>query len=178
MWSGELRIELSFVCAHCSDDNTLGVSTVTVLQVQYNPFGTLETFEIDDPRRHDNNSNGGLIAVSYEARAAGVKRGMRGDEARKICPELQLVTVPTAHGKADLTLYREQGAKVVDILCSGGPVERASVDEAYVDVTAQAQRLLSTAANGGDPWRDVLADARESKVNELHSRIRSCSVMR
>ena len=37
---------------------------------------------------------------------------MRGDEARKVCPELQLVQVPTAHGKADLTLYRSSGKKV------------------------------------------------------------------
>ncbi len=40
-----------------------------------------------------NSSNGSLIAVSYEARAQGVKRGMRGDEARKACREVQLVQV-------------------------------------------------------------------------------------
>lgn len=34
---------------------------------------------------------------------------MRGDQARKVCPEVQLVQVPTAHGKADLTLYRDAG---------------------------------------------------------------------
>jgi nucleotidyltransferase/DNA polymerase involved in DNA repair len=45
--------------------------------------------------------------------------------------------VPTAHGKADLTVYRECGAKVVAVLGAGGPVERASVDEAYIDVTIQ-----------------------------------------
>ncbi len=36
---------------------------------------------------------------------------MRGDEARKLCAkagvEMQLVQVPTSHGKADLTLYRQ-----------------------------------------------------------------------
>lgn len=37
---------------------------------------------------------------------------MRGDQARKACPELQLVQVPTAHGKADLTLYRDAGKQV------------------------------------------------------------------
>ena len=41
-----------------------------------------------------------------------VARGMRGDLARKACPELQLVQVPTAHGKADLTLYRDAGKQV------------------------------------------------------------------
>ena len=37
---------------------------------------------------------GGLIAVNYAARASGVKRGMRGDDARKACPDLILVPVP------------------------------------------------------------------------------------
>ncbi len=37
---------------------------------------------------------------------------MRGDQARKVCPEVQLVQVPTAHGKADLTLYRDAGKQV------------------------------------------------------------------
>lgn len=37
---------------------------------------------------------------------------MRGDEARKLCAELQIVQVPTAHGKADLTAYRAAGKEV------------------------------------------------------------------
>jgi hypothetical protein len=32
-------------------------------------------------------------AVSYEARAKGVKRGMRGGDATKLCPDIQLVQV-------------------------------------------------------------------------------------
>lgn len=39
-------------------------------------------------------------------------RNMRGDEARKHCAELQLIQVPTSHGKADLTIYRNSGSKV------------------------------------------------------------------
>lgn len=41
---------------------------------------------------------------------------MRGDQARKVCPEVQLVQVPTAHGKADLTLYRDAGKQVCALL--------------------------------------------------------------
>ena len=45
------------------------------------------------------------------------RRGMRGDEARKLCAkdgvELQLVQVPTSHGKADLTLYRQNSKQVL-----------------------------------------------------------------
>ena len=46
----------------------------------------------------------------------GVKRGMRGGEARKLCPSLQLVQVPTLNGKADLTLYRKHGEDVLSVL--------------------------------------------------------------
>lgn len=35
-----------------------------------------------------------------------VKRGMKAADARKLCPELSLVQVPTRHGKADISLYR------------------------------------------------------------------------
>ena len=53
--------------------------------------------------------------------------------------------VPTAHGKADLTIYREAGAEVMAVLAAGGAaLERASIDEAYVDVTAAAAALLQS----------------------------------
>lgn len=44
-----------------------------------------------------------LIAVNYEARARGVTRHIRGDDAKAVCPEIQLVRVPESRGKADLT---------------------------------------------------------------------------
>ncbi len=54
--------------------------------------------------------------MSYEARAAGVKRTMRGNEAAKACPGLVLVQVPVAYGKADIGIYRAAGDKVVQLL--------------------------------------------------------------
>ena len=36
----------------------------------------------------------------------GVTRQMRGDDAKKKCPEITLCRVPTANGKADLTRYK------------------------------------------------------------------------
>lgn len=44
-----------------------------------------------------------IIAVNYPARAKGVSRHMRGDEAKKKCPEIELVKVPCVRGKADLS---------------------------------------------------------------------------
>lgn len=79
---------------------------------------------------------GGLIAVNYEARAFGVKRGMRGQEAAKLAKDLHLFRVPEVRGKADLTRYREAGAEVLSVLCQFSEVvERASIDEAYLDLT-------------------------------------------
>ncbi|XP_019182065.1 PREDICTED: DNA polymerase eta isoform X2 [Ipomoea nil] len=85
---------------------------------------------------------GGLIAVSYEARKFGVKRSMRGDEAKQVCPEIQLVQVPVARGKADLNTYRNAGSEVVSILARKGICERASIDEVYLDLTEAAEKML------------------------------------
>lgn len=100
---------------------------------------------------------GGLIAVGYEARAAGVKRSMRADEALKVCPGLNLVSTPTTRHKvsrprlqsgfferakglqADLTKYRKASAEVFAVLNAFQPealvVEKASIDEAYLDLS-------------------------------------------
>ncbi|CAL5373954.1 unnamed protein product [Camellia sinensis] len=69
---------------------------------------------------------GGLIAVSYEAYKYGVKRSMRGDEAKQVCPQIQLVQVP-----------------VVSILARKGRCERASIDELYLDLTDAAEAMLA-----------------------------------
>ncbi|XP_057417292.1 DNA polymerase eta isoform X2 [Lotus japonicus] len=85
---------------------------------------------------------GGLIAVSYEARSFGVKRSMRGDEAKEVCSQIQLVQVPVARGKADLNSYRNAGSEVVSVLSQKGRCERASIDEVYLDLTDAAREML------------------------------------
>jgi nucleotidyltransferase/DNA polymerase involved in DNA repair len=60
------RSRMTIVSHPCLRGKPLGVA-------QYNPFGDLATRRPDE-NRHMNNSNGSLIAVSYEARAFGVKR--------------------------------------------------------------------------------------------------------
>ena len=37
---------------------------------------------------------------------------MRGDEAKRVCPGINLVQVPVARGKANLNLYRSAGVEV------------------------------------------------------------------
>lgn len=47
--------------------------------------------------------NFSIIAVNYEARDLGVTRFMRGDDAQKHCPTLELAAVPEVRGRADLS---------------------------------------------------------------------------
>lgn len=78
-----------------------------------------------------------IIAVDYEARKFGVKRNTRGNEARQKCPTIHLVQVPERRGKADLTRYRRAGAEVINVLSRyTSCIERASIDEAFLDITA------------------------------------------
>ena len=157
-------------CFYCEVERRQNPSLVGVPMavVQYNPFENEDHSVLSqgkDQDRTDNNSNGSIIAVSYEARAAGVTRSMRGRQARSVCPAIQLVQVPTAHAKADLELYRDAGAKVLAILAAGGTTERASVDEAYVDCTVEARRRLRAARQGGKPGvRALLAAAASSSA--------------
>eukprot|EP00435_Cladocopium_sp_Y103_P006293 s3560_g2.t1 len=99
----------------------------------------------DDDRWRSGGAMGGIIAVSYEARAKGVTRQMSGHEAKKACPEIILVQVPTAFGKADLQIYKEAGDAVVELLAQKcDATEKRSVDEVAIDITSESQRLLST----------------------------------
>ena len=110
-------------------------------------------------------ANGSLIAVSYEARAAGVKRNDRGLEAIQKCLDLNIVQVPVKRGKADLSLYRSASARVfkvlVDSIRANSPshipvqVEIASIDEVYVDVTEATKVLLKQQQD----WDELIAVA-------------------
>ncbi|XP_026164363.1 DNA polymerase eta isoform X2 [Mastacembelus armatus] len=85
---------------------------------------------------------GGIIAVSYEARAHGVTRNMMVDDAKKLCPDLQVARVRESHGKADLTHYRDASVEVIEVMSRFAVIERASIDEAYMDLTATVQQRL------------------------------------
>ncbi|XP_078041307.1 DNA polymerase eta isoform X2 [Augochlora pura] len=87
---------------------------------------------------------GGIIAVNYEARDYGVTRHMRGGEAKEKCPNLILASVPCLRGKADTSRYRVAGRDVIDVMrkhCA--LIERASVDEAYLDITDIVEKKMS-----------------------------------
>ncbi len=78
-----------------------------------------------------------IITCSYEARAYGIKTGMRLKQARQLCPEL--IQCP-AHPER----YAETSAAIMEALRDITPdIEIFSVDEAFLDVT-HCQRLLGT----------------------------------
>ena len=105
----------------------------------------------------------GLIAVNYAARAAGVTRHMRADEALTRCPSIKLVHVELidADGvvpddamarhsqrtaKASLARYRAASRAIFALLVRAlgeTNVEKGSVDEAYLQLDESTTRVLS-----------------------------------
>lgn len=119
---------------------------------------------------------GGIIALSYEAKAAGVTRSMRGQEAKKLCPNIQLVTVPVMNKKADLTKYRQAGGEVFSICGKheGAICQRTSIDEAYLDITEAATRLLQTLVK--KPFAESLSeDAKKTFIVGLDKADETCA---
>lgn len=71
-----------------------------------------------------------IVSPSYEARAFGIKTTMHVKDAKKLCPQ---VIVVTPH----YDLYQENSKKFHQYLLKiTDQVEMASIDEAYVDVTS------------------------------------------
>ncbi|XP_061600893.1 DNA polymerase eta isoform X2 [Cololabis saira] len=64
------------------------------------------------------------------------------EDAKKLCPDLQVARVRESHGKADLTHYRDASVEVIEVMSRFAVIERASIDEAYMDLTAGVQQRL------------------------------------
>jgi DNA polymerase-4 len=76
---------------------------------------------------------GVVLAASYEAKAYGVRGGMPGWRARRLCPSLTFV-------RGHFGRYQELADEVMEILYEVTPaVERISIDEAFLDVSGSAQ---------------------------------------
>ena len=89
-----------------------------------------------------------IIAVDYEARKYGVSRMLKGDEAKEKCPNIQLAMVPEKRGKADLTNYRKASAEVMKVMSQfTSVIEKASIDEAYLDLTDRVKDYIDKMTN-------------------------------
>ena len=93
-----------------------------------------------------------IITSSYEARAWGVKTGMRVKEAQQRCPGF--IQVPARPER-----YAEISTRIMRSLNSITPdVEIFSVDEAFLDVT-RCQRLSGTPEQMAQRVKEVVVEA-------------------
>jgi len=177
-----IHFDLDAFYVACERELNADLRGVAVGVSQYNPYGSLEERAANDihkrlvrtpntATKQQEDVNGSLIAVSYEARAAGVKRNDRGVEAARKCPDLHIVVVPVKHGKADLTMYRSASKRVMQTLSkaiqsqvqdhknANVPVEVASIDEVYVDVTDLVNSLMERLQNDDTLWKECMEEA-------------------
>ncbi|KAI0833689.1 DNA/RNA polymerase [Trametes gibbosa] len=102
-----------------------------------------------------------LIAVNYPARTYGISRMDKIRDARRRCPDLVVVHVATykegaaepgywpdpdtrTH-KVSLDHYRRESMKIIQLFkegLPGGEVEKASIDEAFIDFTRPVREEL------------------------------------
>ncbi|GAB4387470.1 MAG: DNA polymerase IV [Thermodesulfovibrionales bacterium] len=95
-----------------------------------------------------------VAAASYEAKARGVKRGMRLFEAREACPEA--VILPS-----DYETYSLFSLRMFEILRRFSPeVEEYSIDEAFVDLSG-----LRRSFHG--PYGKIAREMQEAIEREL-----------
>jgi DNA polymerase-4/DNA polymerase V len=79
-----------------------------------------------------------VSAASYEAKAKGVKRGMRLFEVKKACPDA--VIIPS-----DYETYSLFSVRMFEILRRFSPdVEEYSIDEAFIDITGLRRSFHSS----------------------------------
>lgn len=81
-----------------------------------------------------------VLTASYEARPFGVHSAMSAKRARSLCPQAKFVAPDFARYKAVSRQVREIFARHTDL------IEPLSLDEAYLDVTANKQGLPSATA--------------------------------
>ena len=86
-----------------------------------------------------------IVTANYRARAAGLEKLMATSEARRLCPEVALIS------GEDLTPYRRCAKRVRLLLARFGTCEKLGLDECWVDVTAEVDRRVRAAGPGADP---------------------------
>lgn len=87
-------------------------------------------------------SHGCALASSKEAKAFGVKTGIRAEEARQLCPHITFVEVDPAK-------YRSTTKRIFSILTEySEAIEPYSIDEAFLDLTGTVSSLEAAATLG------------------------------
>lgn len=96
---------------------------------------------------------GVVRAASYEARAKGIRSGMPVSQAYQLCPDAAFVD-----GSFDsYTKASDEFMEVLRTFADGGRVRRASIDEAYIEVTERVKEY----GNPDDLAREIQATIDE-----------------
>ena len=86
-----------------------------------------------------------------------MKRSLKGNEAKEKCPDIHLVQVPEKRGKADLTNYRKASGEVMKVLSQfTSVIERASIDEAFLDLTAPVRECINSGTGSNENLLECL----------------------
>ena len=102
---------------------------------------------------------GCVIAASYEAKAKGVKTGMRLSEARKLCPKA--IVMPSDFDEALLA-----SRQIEDILKNRCPImERYSVDEWFLDLSSLVGGLPDNVRNWAQELQDTIMKSTSLSVS-------------
>jgi DNA polymerase-4 len=125
------------------------------------------------------NKRGVVASASYEARALGIRSAMACSQAVRLCPQVKIVPAnwPRINGCS---------AQVMAILAQYGPVEKMSVDEAYVDLSEQDRpeevvKEVQTAVQTQTrlPCSVGLATSKlVAKVASDHDKPQGCTIVR
>jgi DNA polymerase-4 len=122
-----------------------------------NPFIRYKPVAVGSPEY----ANTALVAVSYEARARGVRNLSRGVEAREACPELIIAPF-------DPLKYYSVNRQIVKILREYTPqVEVYSIDEAFLDLTHPPKKLI------GRDISDIAQEIKQRIEAEVGPKLRS-----
>ena len=79
------------------------------------------------------NGRGVVSSCSYESRKFGIRSAMPMRYALKLCPQARVI-------KGDMELYSQKSKEVTEIIQDNMPlVEKASIDEFYIDVSGMDQ---------------------------------------
>ena len=109
---------------------------------------------------------GVVCAASYEARRFGVRSAMPSATAGRLCPNG--IFIPPR-----MDLYRDESREIMRIIAaSGAAVEQVSIDEAYLELTAQLPKNLAP----DDLLRAALPIGREMKSRIRQERQLTASI--
>lgn len=100
-------------------------------------------------------AQGCVLASSKEAKAFGIRTGVRADEARQRCPHIKFIEVDPAK-------YRSTTKRIFQILAEySEAMEAYSIDEAFLDLTGSVPSLEVAAQLGYEIKQRILDEVGE-----------------